>query len=401
MACLCLCLIHYYWGNKKRNEMVKRHLRVTNKEFIMKTNIILCSPKGNIAEGGIYKWTDNITNYYNKLDDTQIKIIHVFDSKGKAVLPTDSIFRRIYIGLIGSYRLYKLLKHNLKHNHIDVVHICNSGGLSLYRDFLLLRIAKRYGAKVFIHFHFGRIPEILKTRDLECKILTKVLNASDCSIVMDRQSFEILMDYGFYNTEYLPNPFPPTIYQIIEKYKDVYRAKNKVVYVGQIIPTKGVFELLKACKGENTELSMVGKIPNKVIEKELTDIAQKDGTRLTLHGIKDFDFVVKELLSASVFVLPSYSEGFPNIILEAMSCACPIVATTVGAIPEILNANSDKPCGICIAPKDAEALKTALCTILNDSVYASELGKRAKEKVLEQYSVQNIWNIMQKIWLSK
>ena len=81
------------------------------------------------------------------------------------------------------------------------------------------------------------------------------------------------------------------------------------------------------------------------------------------------------LLSASdVFVLPSYTEGFPNVIIEAMAMGKPIIATSVGAIPEML----DEGCGVVVPPKDADSLQKALQKVCN---FDSDCGRLSVPKL--------------------
>lgn len=104
------------------------------------------------------------------------------------------------------------------------------------------------------------------------------------------------------------------------------------------------------------------------------------------------------MMACSVFVLPTYSEGFPNVILESMACGCAIIASNVGAIPEMLAINSQKPCGICIEPRNKKELKKAIEFILDHPDIAQEYGKRAKERVFREYSIDSVWLRMVKIW---
>ena len=103
-------------------------------------------------------------------------------------------------------------------------------------------------------------------------------------------------------------------------------------------------------------------------------------------------------MTCSVFVLPSHTEGFPNVILESMACGCPIVATPVGAIPEMLDADSEKPCGVIVPVNDSVQLRTAIERILDDPAYASLISDNARQKVNEEYSMPKVWNQLVGIW---
>jgi glycosyltransferase involved in cell wall biosynthesis len=106
------------------------------------------------------------------------------------------------------------------------------------------------------------------------------------------------------------------------------------------------------------------------------------------------------MLSANVFCLPSYTEGFPNVILESMACACPIVATSVGAIPDMLNIDEtdENKCGICITPRNVDELKHAMSFLLNNTCIAKKYGENARKRVLENYGMPIVWERMENIW---
>ena len=108
--------------------------------------------------------------------------------------------------------------------------------------------------------------------------------------------------------------------------------------------------------------------------------------------------MIKEMMTCSVFVLPSHSEGFPNVILESMACGCPIVATPVGAIPEMLAIDREKPCGVCVPIKNVEALQNTIEWLLENPKKAAEMGKNAKERVYEQYTMPKVWEQLAGIW---
>jgi glycosyltransferase involved in cell wall biosynthesis len=104
------------------------------------------------------------------------------------------------------------------------------------------------------------------------------------------------------------------------------------------------------------------------------------------------------MASADIVTLPSHTEGFPNVILEAMACSKPIVATRVGAIAEMLDADSSAPCGVVIEPKDTPALTAALKNLMTDRSLGQKLGQRAREKVEREYGEPVVMNRLVALW---
>lgn len=365
----------------------------------VKKKVLLVSPLGENLTGGIISWTKNIINYYQD-SAKEVELSLLDSSSNEQVLTGDGLFKRIRVGLKNYLPLYKEYKKELKRNKYDAIHICTSASLGLVRDLLLANASKNNGAKTIVHMHFGRIPVIMKTKGWERKLLLKLLGIIDCVVVMDHGSFNSLKEYGFENVFYLPNPFSSEVLDEIESKREIKRIPRKIVYAGHVLETKGVFELVEACRGiKDIKLEIIGKITNNTIREKLITIAGDDYENwLTITGNKPHEIVITEMLSCSVFVLPSYTEGFPNVILESMACGCPIVSTTVGAIPEMLNFDSASACGICVAPKDVKGLRVAINRMLEDQDFAHYCADNAKKRVKQLYSMPIVWNQLVGIW---
>src|SRR5690606_19974713 len=118
------------------------------------------------------------------------------------------------------------------------------------------------------------------------------------------------------------------------------RKPRTLLFAGHVVPTKGVFELIESTKGiENLEVKFVGYCSKKM-KDEIQKKVKESNTTYTLLGELDYKDTINEMLQCDIFVFPSHTEGFPNVILEAMACSCPIIATDVGAIPEMLSFNT-------------------------------------------------------------
>lgn len=362
--------------------------------------ILLISPVGDQINGGIGKWTDHILSFY-KDNPSEIALELLYNSNAKASFGTYSMLQRMRVGLDNYLPLYKGFCKKIKHQRYDVVHVCTSASISLIKDLAIVKKAHQNHIKTIVHCHFGRIPNILKSNNWESKLFKRLLNLVDQLVVMDMKSYEALRSIGYEKVSYLPNPLSLSVQKFIEENTDIKRIPNKIVFVGHVVVTKGVFELVEACKQlPNIDLRVLGHIPNKVVKEQLIEKAGF-GYESWLHitGAVPFEEVLKEMLSCNVFVLPTYSEGFPNVIIESMACGCPIVTTPVGAIPEMLNISSNEPCGICVQAKSVEELLKAIQMMLNNKEQAGIFGKRAKDKVFSEYAMQNVWVQLKSIWV--
>ena len=366
--------------------------------------VLLCTPylQGpNIVSGGINIWGHNVWNYYQQVD-SELELDIVSFDRIFNVQEDSSIFQRLHYGIKDYSRPIKEIKNKLKQNgRYDVLHLCTSAQLGLFKDWVIIREAHRRGVKVALHLHFGRVPELLKKQNLESKLFKMVVSMADAVIAIDSPSYKTLIENGYRHAFYLPNPLSLSIIQQIkEEQKEVKRIPGKILFVGHVIPTKGIYELAIACNGmPNVELHYIGTITEEVRSKLDDEVRCKNnGKWMKIRGAKPHEEVIREMLSCDLFVLPSYTEGFPNVILEAMACGCAIVATNVGAIPEMLEAEDGKQCGILVNPCNSDELMTAMNTVIKDEEQKEHLRENATMRVNERYSMPIVWVQLTSIW---
>ncbi len=168
--------------------------------------------------------------------------------------------------------------------------------------------------------------------------------------------------------------------------------KLKLAFLGKINERKGIYDLLKAVANldppdrQKIELVLAGTGE----EEQVQELA----TRLGIRELISFPGWINDqqrnqlLAESDVFILPSYNEGLPMAILEAMSWALPIITTPVGGIPEVI---IDKETGLLVTPGDIEQLSQALQSLINQPALRADLGQAARKKVeplsMEHYGV--------------
>jgi len=97
--------------------------------------------------------------------------------------------------------------------------------------------------------------------------------------------------------------------------------------------------------------------------------------------------IAEILAAADVVVLPSLSEGFPFVLLEALAMGCPVVASQVNGVPELIE---DHKTGLLVPPRDPQALATAIREVLSDSTAASKMGAAGRAVVQERFTVDHM-----------
>lgn len=365
-------------------------------------NILLCTPYkiGNgYTKGGIAIWADNLLDYY-KVQQPALNVEVVsYDRKEKKKSRLGvSMPLRALSGIIDYIEPVRTTFKKLKNQTFDVLHLCTSASISFVKDWIVVKKARKYGTRTIIHFHFGRIPELAERKNWEWKLLLQIARMASDVITIDLKSYSTLKNMGLNNVHYLPNPLSLSIIQQIESLKNsIARETNKVCFVGNVIPTKGVRELVEACREiSDIKLFVIGK-GSPEMKNEMKQLAGGFSSLFFLDEIEHAD-VIRELLSSEIFVLPTYTEGFPNVILESMACGCAIVTTPVGAIPEMLALESEMPCGLCSQPKDVAELRKNIRYFVDNPNKAKEFGQRASIRVNEMYAMPIVWKQLVNIW---
>jgi glycosyltransferase involved in cell wall biosynthesis len=146
------------------------------------------------------------------------------------------------------------------------------------------------------------------------------------------------------------------------------------VYVGNLKPEKGVLDLGRAwssvlAKVPDATLLFVGDGP---LKGELESMTNQHGERVRLIARQPLERVPLYMGAADIVVLPSHSEGTPNVVLEALASGRRVVATSVGGIPDLI---TSAKLGALVPSKDPDALAAALATALREPYDAREVAQ--------------------------
>lgn len=369
-----------------------------------KIKVLLVSPYSAKKVGGIGTWTKIVLDYCKNHDNVELLFINTANPL-KSNIQRNSLFR-LLIGTEDTIVILVRLLWLLLFKRPDVVHYTSSASWALYKDELACLITRKIFRKGFvIHWRFGRIPEMAEMCTPEYVRLLKVVKQSSVSIVLDCNSLTVLKKAGCNNVLCVPNPLSDIIMRFSQSINSEELKKSRqvgeILFVGHIVRTKGVYELVRSCAKITSvkKLIIVGPSMAPVDDDLLTLASVRDeGKWLEFTGELQREDVYKYYQECSVFCLPSYTEGFPNVVLEAMACGCPIIATDVGAIPEMLVVDSDEPCGLCVHPQDEDGLIEALEYMLAKTDKAKAFGERARKRVIKEYSIDAVFSQYIHIW---
>lgn len=188
------------------------------------------------------------------------------------------------------------------------------------------------------------------------KIVSKVvLNNADAIIALSQNMKDDMQKISKKEVYILPNGVDTTSFN--ESKNKSNDNTTEIVYIGSLLPVKGVEYLIEAINilhqtHPKISLTIVGDGSNR---RSLEQIVKKHGLEqnIIFTGKISHEDVPNRLNSNDIFVLPSISEGMPNVLLEAMAAGLPIVATNVGGIPDIVKNNKN---GYLVEPKNPQQL---------------------------------------------
>ena len=123
-------------------------------------------------------------------------------------------------------------------------------------------------------------------------------------------------------------------------------------------------------------IHVCGQVTDNAIKARFEELARILGNKIQVHGYVSGKEKEEVLSNADILVLPSYAEGVPIVLFEAMAFSCGIITTPVGGIPEIIKSDN----GILIPPGDKEALMQAISLLLQDNMILKSMQEENYEK---------------------
>jgi glycosyltransferase involved in cell wall biosynthesis len=232
------------------------------------------------------------------------------------------------------------------------------------------------------------VGEIYVAKCLERLIMKFVIRNSSLVLAMTRHMEKEVLNQGKVRTAVVPDGVD---YGYFREFPEQKRIKHSVLFVGRLINLKGVYDLLEAFRLlklsiPTARLFIAGYGEE---EKGMKRVVEEDGIgNVTFLGKVDKEEVARYMKSCELMILPSYSEGFPLVLAEAMACGLPIVTTNVRGLPEIVK---DGVNGCLAEPGDCKNLAVKMRLLLEDNQKRGEISRR-NVKEAKRYSWENVSN---------
>ena len=349
------------------------------------------------GNGGIASWTKKFANTFPD-EKFQFTFVNVSPSAPRIGAWGSNILVRTFTGLTSMLRILKELKTVMKSGDIDILHTTTSGNIGSLRDYCVARLCKHYGIKSIMHCRYGCITEDIKSNGLVGNLLRKAMNEFDQIWVLDSRSYNTLKCI-----EYLKNKvyLTPNSIDVSYDYLDTPKSYDNVAFIGNLIPSKGLFELTKACVCANVRLDIIGPGSDEVVARIRELAGNKIDKTIFIHGKLPNSEAVKFMSKVDIVALPTYypSEAFPISILEAMSLTKMVISCPRAAVKDMLTDLDGNPCGMLVAPKSSKAIVEAIKWCQTHKEEADVMCQKAYEKVKTCYAKEVVYDLYRSLYL--
>src|SRR5687768_1913340 len=275
-----------------------------------------------------------------------------------------------------------------------VVHINTSLNARAYwRDLLYLVIAKLCGARVVYQVHGGALPQrFFRGNRLLEAVLRGTLKLADAVVVLARIELRAYRKFvpGL-PVMALPNAIDYAPYAALKRPQSRGPVPLRLVYVGRLAREKGLIETLQGLKlahaqGVAAQLAIAGSGPD---EGRLRQLAEE------LELSRDVAFIgpvfgaakAQLLAGADVLVLASHAEGLPYALLEGMAAGDAVIATRVGAMPDVV---VDGAHGFFVPPHNPLEIARAIGRLAADRGLLARMSEASRRRIAGSYSLERL-----------
>lgn len=300
-----------------------------------------------------------------------------------------NMFTKLVAFFIFLFKYIFVLSFN---KNIQIVHIHTASKGSFLRKATAFKIAKLFRKKVIFNIHptwFTTFYEI--SNNFVKNLITDTLNRSDLILVLSE-----VIKVNVKNI--CQNDNIKILYNPVVIKEIVYRQSEKlnVLFLGKLCEAKGVYDIIKAAKiikSYNVEINLYGDGNINEFRKLIDE--NNLGEKVKIRGWISGDEKDRALKDSDIYILPSYSEGLPMSILEAMAIGLPVISTPVGGTPEAVE---DGVNGFLVEVGDYAGLAQKIDLLAGDNALREEMGKQGYRIAKEKFDVKIIIKQLQEIY---
>lgn len=344
------------------------------------------TPRGGAKGGGMFR----VADYLIQAQDLSSHAVELrpLDTRGGGTA--------LFSFWVLTTALTKLVAGSLK-GELAGVHINIAGRLSLFRKSTVVLLSRILGIPVVLHLHaqpepfYYLLPSYLKA-------LTRwVFSLAECSLVLGPAAQRFVtadLKVASECVEIIINGVPEPM---MARRKITAGMVQRILFVGYVCELKGVNDLLQALAMPgfdrlNLDVSFAGAGDIKAYQSQARQLGINDFVHF--EGWSDQQKVASLMAVADVLILPSYVEGLPLVILEAMSNGVAVICTPVGEIPWLL---TDQVNACFVQQGDVAGIAVALQRVLRDRIFRETLERNGRDLYEHRFSLNHFFNDVAKV----
>lgn len=303
-----------------------------------------------------------------------------------------SLPTKLACAVLGGLRIAALLLTG----QVSLVHAHVSSHGSFRRKSLYLALARLCGVPTIFHLHSGGFRRFVE-QEASPRLRRRVLNTlrSSSHLIALSQSW----------ADYLRSLAPEARISVLPNPVDLPAPERlspgesgRVLFLGRASESKGVYDLLMAFaevvkRHDHARLAIGGDGDLARLQSRITELGL--GGHVEVLGWVAGEQKTAQFARSQIYVLPSYHEGLPMGMLEAMAFAKAVVVTPVGGVPEAVEQGVH---GLLVEPGDVAGLTAALMSLMSDPLYQQRLGAAARARVEAGYATPYVLAHLESIY---
>ncbi|HZY26394.1 MAG TPA: glycosyltransferase family 4 protein [Bacteroidales bacterium] len=314
-------------------------------------------------------------------------------------IPSYKVGSVVYKSYVFFKSLFKLFFTLISNRKIKIIHIHGASNASFYRKFIVFFIGRYlFREKIVYHIHGGGFSYFYnKSSSFSRRLIRILLSNSDCVITLSQSWYKYFNDnFNIKKLVVLPNiiDYPHKLNRTVSHDSLIF------LFFGLISEAKGIFDLLNVIEinkdhyRSRMKLLIGGNGDTQKLKTLITE--QNMGDIIEFLGWVGNEKKIAVFNNSDVFILPSYAEGLPISILEAMSYGKAIIATDVGGVSEIVRENEN---GILIEPGNLKQIEQAINNFLENSDMVKRFGE-VSELHARKYLPDEVLKNLEEIYIS-
>lgn len=342
----------------------------------MKNIDVLITGPVSPETGGMARYIDGQTTNVTEYDNITVRTHDTAPPEGSGVLWLLTVFFAT---------VFDVLRFSFR-SRPDIVHVHTAQDFDFFRSAFYVLFSKYVWRRpVILHIHGSSFDKFVMKESLPISYFQSVVfGGSDAVIVLSSYWYRTMsLRVPEEKLHIIPNGVDP------ESFAPEFNAKSMhIVFISDIVERKGIVEFREAITNlcqQRDELSKVTIAGSGPLSHHAEQLAEKHQNVEYIGYISENE--KQALLSeSSVYVLPSYAEGLPLSLLEAMAGGNAIVTTTVGSIPETV----DESNGLLVQPKCSHEITSALDELVTSPETVERMSRRNRKLVESEYTWDSV-----------